>query len=160
MQAAFFSLFQVRDVVEGVGIRVTDLLRDQEHFLADVGFSQSAVEGIVLAARVLPFEGFIMTTGAALPVETDVLEWVAGSVGRSGMSAESMRELPPEVWAQVEAKVVRACLHSEGNQRTTYEDVPGGVPAATLSKDPAHVGRNAPCPCGSGKKYKKCCGRR
>ena len=22
----------------------------------------------------------------------------------------------------------------------------------------AKVGRNAPCPCGSGKKYKKCCG--
>jgi len=21
------------------------------------------------------------------------------------------------------------------------------------------IGRNAPCPCGSGKKYKKCCGR-
>ncbi|MBR1588378.1 MAG: SEC-C domain-containing protein, partial [Kiritimatiellae bacterium] len=29
---------------------------------------------------------------------------------------------------------------------------PGGAPA------PA-VGRNDPCPCGSGKKYKKCCGR-
>lgn len=24
---------------------------------------------------------------------------------------------------------------------------------------PQKVGRNAPCPCGSGKKYKKCCGR-
>ncbi len=24
---------------------------------------------------------------------------------------------------------------------------------------PAKVGRNEPCPCGSGKKYKKCCGR-
>jgi uncharacterized protein YecA (UPF0149 family) len=23
----------------------------------------------------------------------------------------------------------------------------------------AHIGRNDPCPCGSGKKYKKCCGR-
>ena len=23
---------------------------------------------------------------------------------------------------------------------------------------PAKVGRNDPCPCGSGKKYKKCCG--
>ncbi|RUM87312.1 MAG: hypothetical protein DSZ24_06470, partial [Thermodesulfatator sp.] len=22
------------------------------------------------------------------------------------------------------------------------------------------IGRNDPCPCGSGKKYKKCCGRR
>lgn len=24
---------------------------------------------------------------------------------------------------------------------------------------PPKIGRNAPCPCGSGKKYKKCCGR-
>ena len=24
---------------------------------------------------------------------------------------------------------------------------------------PKKVGRNDPCPCGSGKKYKKCCGR-
>jgi uncharacterized protein YecA (UPF0149 family) len=23
----------------------------------------------------------------------------------------------------------------------------------------ARIGRNDPCPCGSGKKYKKCCGR-
>jgi uncharacterized protein YecA (UPF0149 family) len=41
-----------------------------------------------------------------------------------------------------------------------------GLPAAGLSKDAAGtlrretktVGRNEPCPCGSGKKYKKCCG--
>jgi uncharacterized protein YchJ len=26
-------------------------------------------------------------------------------------------------------------------------------------KDEPKVGRNDPCPCGSGKKYKKCCGR-
>jgi len=26
-------------------------------------------------------------------------------------------------------------------------------------KEPAKVGRNDPCPCGSGKKYKNCCGR-
>ncbi|RKY68261.1 MAG: hypothetical protein DRP97_06500 [Candidatus Latescibacterota bacterium] len=24
----------------------------------------------------------------------------------------------------------------------------------------AHVGRNDPCPCGSGRKFKHCCGRR
>jgi len=32
-----------------------------------------------------------------------------------------------------------------------------------VEKKPVHagakVGRNDPCPCGSGKKYKKCCGR-
>ena len=27
------------------------------------------------------------------------------------------------------------------------------------SKETPKVGRNAPCPCGSGKKYKNCCGR-
>jgi uncharacterized protein len=25
-------------------------------------------------------------------------------------------------------------------------------------RNPSKVGRNDPCPCGSGKKYKKCCG--
>ncbi|WP_419486513.1 SEC-C metal-binding domain-containing protein, partial [Hominenteromicrobium sp.] len=30
--------------------------------------------------------------------------------------------------------------------------------STTIVKGPK-VGRNDPCPCGSGKKYKKCCGR-
>jgi preprotein translocase subunit SecA len=36
----------------------------------------------------------------------------------------------------------------------------GGANAAvkTVKRDTAKVGRNQPCPCGSGKKYKKCCG--
>jgi SEC-C motif-containing protein len=29
----------------------------------------------------------------------------------------------------------------------------------TFVRDEPKVGRNEPCPCGSGKKYKKCCGR-
>ncbi|MBW1634746.1 MAG: SEC-C domain-containing protein, partial [Deltaproteobacteria bacterium] len=29
----------------------------------------------------------------------------------------------------------------------------------TVKRDGEKIGRNAPCPCGSGKKYKKCCGR-
>jgi preprotein translocase subunit SecA len=36
----------------------------------------------------------------------------------------------------------------------------GDAPAAkkTVKRESQKVGRNAPCPCGSGKKYKKCCG--
>ncbi|MCP4250732.1 MAG: hypothetical protein GY778_27150 [bacterium] len=30
---------------------------------------------------------------------------------------------------------------------------------STYRRHDARVGRNAPCPCGSGRKYKKCCGR-
>jgi len=32
-------------------------------------------------------------------------------------------------------------------------------PKVNESKKTVKVGRNEPCPCGSGKKYKKCCGR-
>jgi len=37
-----------------------------------------------------------------------------------------------------------------------------GMPSAPPTRNPVRsekVGRNQPCPCGSGKKYKKCCGR-
>jgi len=38
---------------------------------------------------------------------------------------------------------------------------PGFIPekVETFRRVEPHVGRNDPCPCGSGKKYKKCCGR-
>jgi preprotein translocase subunit SecA len=49
----------------------------------------------------------------------------------------------------------------EEKQRKNYvmsrgEDTPAAV---TVKRDAAKVGRNDPCPCGSGKKYKKCCGQ-
>jgi preprotein translocase subunit SecA len=34
----------------------------------------------------------------------------------------------------------------------------GAVKVKTIVREAARVGRNDPCPCGSGKKYKKCCG--
>ncbi len=48
----------------------------------------------------------------------------------------------------------------EEKQRRDYvlsrgEDTPA---PATIRREAAKVGRNDPCPCGSGKKYKKCCG--
>jgi preprotein translocase subunit SecA len=34
-----------------------------------------------------------------------------------------------------------------------------GAPRAPFKRKTPKVGRNDPCPCGSGKKYKKCCGK-
>ena len=36
---------------------------------------------------------------------------------------------------------------------------PAERPDMTVKRDEPKVGRNDPCPCGSGKKYKKCCGK-
>jgi uncharacterized protein YecA (UPF0149 family) len=34
-----------------------------------------------------------------------------------------------------------------------------GGKVVTFRREGKKIGRNEPCPCGSGKKYKKCCGR-
>ncbi len=39
------------------------------------------------------------------------------------------------------------CSHGHGHE-----------PAAPVVRAAPKVGRNDPCPCGSGKKFKKCCG--
>lgn len=36
--------------------------------------------------------------------------------------------------------------------------VEGDLPKPVTQRNPLKVGRNDPCPCGSGKKHKKCCG--
>jgi SEC-C motif-containing protein len=47
---------------------------------------------------------------------------------------------------------------SKEDGRWYYVD--GDVPKVeTYRKEQPKVGRNDPCPCGSGKKYKKCCGK-
>ncbi|MGE5197768.1 MAG: preprotein translocase subunit SecA [Deltaproteobacteria bacterium] len=60
-------------------------------------------------------------------------------------------------------------IHPEANKferprkAEQYDETPQNIPETVLPKKPAHnlpkVGRNDPCPCGSGKKYKKCCGK-
>jgi preprotein translocase subunit SecA len=49
----------------------------------------------------------------------------------------------------------------EEKQRQNYILSRGEDKAAvtTIRRETVKVGRNDPCPCGSGKKYKKCCGR-
>ena len=54
---------------------------------------------------------------------------------------------PDQVKREQVAKPVIA-IHGEGEETTKK-------PVVNTNK----VGRNDPCPCGSGKKYKQCCGR-
>ncbi|MEG1501362.1 MAG: SEC-C metal-binding domain-containing protein, partial [Clostridiales bacterium] len=67
----------------------------------------------------------------------------------------------------IQDDVVRYCLRSamveapkerENISANHHEDE--NPTNKTIRKDPAQqIGRNDPCPCGSGKKYKKCCGK-
>jgi len=54
-----------------------------------------------------------------------------------------------------------ATFEGEGFPLDRLTEIVGALDAAKPSIRPrlvTKVGRNAPCPCGSGRKYKKCCG--
>ena len=57
-------------------------------------------------------------------------------------------------------KAVQAWIEKTRERITSGElkEVPdGGAKQETVVKSGPDVGRNDPCPCGSGKKFKKCC---
>lgn len=47
----------------------------------------------------------------------------------------------------------------EDDEEDEYEDEDEDDRNIQLAKDVAKIGRNALCPCGSGLKYKRCCGK-
>ena len=63
----------------------------------------------------------------------------------------------------VEETVPHADVHNVQYQHASYDEVPGGSADEAPPQRPAQagvkVGRNDPCPCGSGKKYKYCHGK-
>ena len=72
-----------------------------------------------------------------------------------------------EMIAAIQEETVRRLysVRLQGNQEVKRERVATGITEGrgdgTVKKQPRRVqkvGRNDPCPCGSGKKYKKCCG--
>jgi preprotein translocase subunit SecA len=73
-----------------------------------------------------------------------------------GGAEPAQQQMPREI---VEAE--RRRHQSERRMRMVHGDTPvgDGEKAETIRRDGDKVGRNDPCPCGSGKKYKKCHGQ-
>lgn len=165
LRQARYSFFAVESVEPGVGVHVHDLLRDEPLFLIDVGFSQTACPGMILAARVMTPGGIGMTTGAALPVgmlaSTERTRFLQSI--KTIFKDRDFRRLPPEEASELAATVIRTCLQQGAAAHIRYIEPRLGrgngriSAASTLER---RVGRNEPCPCGSGRKFKHCCGSR
>ena len=86
----------------------------------------------------------VVTNEEAITVDGDASGSSAPAVGASSAAPEA-----PKTVADVFASMMSGRAPSP---------VPGGAASAPVKAQGA-VGRNDPCPCGSGKKFKKCCGR-
>ncbi|MGD0015984.1 MAG: preprotein translocase subunit SecA [Verrucomicrobiia bacterium] len=92
------------------------------------------------ASSLAAFENFLR----ALPQQFIAPELGSGSAYSEAASAASRRSSTAGPGAAHDGGVVEEAI-----QETT----------APIRRDTPRIGRNEPCPCGSGKKYKNCCGR-
>jgi SEC-C motif len=162
MTGAYYTLFQITEVERGVGISVHDHLRDETDFIVDIGFGNTAQRHMILASRIIPIEGFLTTGGAALPVNPAAARRIFDELRRMNQSPETFdfKRISPLKEAELAALVIRTCLSSGMSSNVVYAE-PGGQTRSVIGRSEApRPGRNDPCPCGSGKKFKMCCGRR
>jgi hypothetical protein len=158
MSQSFYTLVRIAEVLPGVGVLADDLFSDRRYPIIDMGLGSSAVKGSVLATRLIPFADFVMTSGAALPVDVETLAKIFDSVlPRFGNEAGRYIEIDAQRKPDLDAAIIRVCLENEMSQHIKYQDVDTEPITAPLRAGP-RVSRNEPCPCGSGKKYKRCCG--
>jgi len=170
LKDAHYSLVLVETPEPGLGARVRDLVRDDAFLLVDVGLSRSATQGLILASRLIAPGNIPMTTGAALPV----------GLLPKGRGAEALVQLVettksllapsrrPQERSEATAALIQGCLRTGASSQISYAEPGAGSPSllprggrpAPRSGPAGRVGRNARCPCGSGKKFKHCCGAR
>jgi hypothetical protein len=162
LQDARFSLFLVEGREEGVGVHVRDLLSDTAHFVVDRNFSMTAETDLVIAFRLMAPDGIDQTTGVALPVCMlprdkrdatlhDVVTILGGPLSRARWS--------PEKRSEATATILSGLLGVNRSSSIRFADSED-VPRGTRPSGKPSVGRYDPCPCGSGKKFKFCCGAR
>jgi hypothetical protein len=106
----------------------------------------------------------IFTTDAAAMDQLATLD--ADVSGLFAVMGRPMPSAPKHVSRTFAAPIQDSRLdwNDDTDEEITRPPPPAEMPAAqaapvTIRRASAKVGRNDPCPCGSGKKFKKCCGR-
>jgi preprotein translocase subunit SecA len=112
-------------------------------------------------------EGYDLFEDLVRRMESDVVEklWSVQVHVQQGAAAP-MQAVGGESAERAPAPIPREIVDAERRRQQTQarmrlvhgETQAGPQKVETVRRDGDKVGRNDPCPCGSGKKYKKCCG--
>jgi tetratricopeptide (TPR) repeat protein len=165
------------DLEEETDLFVSGWVMDLPFAMARVGLAREAVTLGLAWSQIVEPENFLGDRGEILAeagFESEAREQVK----------ENLQRFPGDVWVTIKAGDAYLSLKDEREAEAAYrralavakekedrnsaqerlvdllESSGRGSEAAALKAGPpgkTRVGRNAPCPCGSGKKYKKCC---
>ena len=167
-RGGYYSLVSILELEPGVGAHVMDLFRDEEGFVVDVNMSRTMSPEMLLAGRIVPRDGYLMTGGASLPLYMGAFNKLVRDLQLRFGPAPDWTRITRAQEADMAAMVIRACL--EFGREVRMKCAPQGEETFPTAPEPQRtrasgertgrvVTRNAPCPCLSGRKYKACCGR-
>ena len=72
----------------------------------------------------------------------------------------NFHQITPRQEADLAALIIRTCRDSGASSHIAYAEPGSQTRPISSGSGTGRTGRNEPCPCGSGKKFKMCCGRR
>lgn len=105
MLRARFTLVELGDAVEGIGVHARDLVFAEDFFLADVSLSETSVSGLVLATRLLALESFCMTTGAHVVLDESLASLAHGNWDRLAGRAKEVTPRESSFFARLFLKL-------------------------------------------------------
>ncbi len=110
-------------------------------------------------------EGFALFQDMLFRIRENVFKSLTRVRVQQEVDEEAMHEAAAaaaEAEAEEQARIARAAAkefkHKDRTGALSYSGGDAPSKPATVKRETPKVGRNDDCPCGSGKKYKKCCG--
>jgi hypothetical protein len=122
--AARYTLLFVESVEKGLGATVLDAFAQERFFLTDVGFGNSAVPRMAMAARIVSPFRFNMTTGTALPLDQPTAQELTSEL-RPLLADKTVQELEamsPGEKSRMSATIIRLCLGAGAADRINYAE--------------------------------------
>jgi len=116
-QAARFAVWLVEGRHDTAGLNIFDVAREQTVRLMDEGFEATLPTGVLFASRLQPVDDFVMTTGAAVPLDGSMFKDCLSGLPWSITSRVAMIED-----YRFAIAVFRAYLSGESGARIKHRD--------------------------------------
>lgn len=126
-------------------------------------FIKRGIPNSLKSEKVIKNAGFILNTLFKSKGENinqmKVMALVFEIRKRIGMSKEAISDTKRLIELFLKFMDKKGLITEEMKNKMNEMNLQAGFPPETIRRENPKIGRNSPCSCGSGKKYKLCCGR-